>query len=113
MAKVTGIVLSKKKKVFLSPDSALGFGSKLDAADAHRVHSSKKSPDAEEGGAEAESSPLTVCNIYERGGKTTKEAFFIACSKDPLFFHSPWLSYLSLNLRVGGRLQLYSLLLCG
>lgn len=39
MAKVTGIVLLKKK--FLSPDSALGFGSKLDATDAHRIQSSK------------------------------------------------------------------------
>lgn len=100
-----------QKKNFLSPDSALGFGSKLDAADAHRIHSSKKSPDAEEGRVEAESSPLTVCNIYERGGKTTREAFFIVCSKHPLFFHSPWLSYLSFYLWVGGRLQLCSLLL--
>lgn len=90
VAEVAGIVLSKKK--FLSPDSALGFGSKLDAADAHRIHNSKKSPDAEEGGVEAESSPLAVCNAYERGGKATREAFFIVCSRHPLFFHSPWLS---------------------
>lgn len=66
----------QKRKVFLSPDSALGFGSKLDAAETHRMHSSKKSPDAEERGTEAEISPLIVCNIYERGGKTTREAFF-------------------------------------
>lgn len=64
-AEVTGIVLSNNnKKVFLSPDSALEFDSKLDAADAHRIHSSKKSPDAEERGVELESSPLTVCNVY-------------------------------------------------
>lgn len=100
-----------KKKVFLSPDNALGFGSKLHAADAQRIHNSKKSPDAEEGGVEAESSPLTMWNVYERGGRTTREAFFIVCSKHPLVFHSPWLSYLSFNLWVGGRLQLYSLLL--
>lgn len=67
----------KKKIKFLSPGSALGFDSKLDAADAHRIHSSKKSPDPGEGGVEVESSPLTVCNVYERGGKTTKEAFLL------------------------------------
>lgn len=73
------------EKVFLSPDSALGFGSKLDAADAHRIHSGKKSPAAEEGGAEAGSSPLTVCNMYERGGKATRETCFIVCSEHPPF----------------------------
>lgn len=50
----------QKRKIFLSPDSVLGFGSKRDAADAHKIHSRKKS-DAEEGGVGAESSPLTVC----------------------------------------------------
>lgn len=61
MAEVTAGTAFKKKKKFLSPDSALRFGSKLDAADAHRIHSREKSPDAEEGGVEAESSSSTVC----------------------------------------------------
>lgn len=42
-----------------------------------------------------------------------REAFFIVCSEHPLFFHSPWLSYFSFNLQVGGRLQLSHRSFCG
>lgn len=57
--------------------------------------------------------PLQLCATCMRGEEKPRGRLVLLFALNiPLFFHSPWLSYLSLNLLVGGRLQLYSLLLC-